>query len=477
MLEKELTDLVERIIGNKCESNYIELKAAAKDCPEKLFDTLSSFSNQSGGGIIVFGIDEKNGYEICGVYDAADLQKKIMEQCNQMEPPVRPLCTVTRINGKTVVSAEIAEIDNLQKPCFYKGVGRLKGSYVRSADGDIHMTEYEVYSYEAFKKKIHDELRTDERSKLGDLKTIEMAKFMLALKSKKPNLARLSDERIMELQGFSNEKKPTLAGILLFSDYPQAFYPQLCVTAVSVPGTEMSATGGVGERFLDNKKIEGTIPQILDETLLFIRKNMKIKTIIDTNTGKRADMTEYPLVAVREIIVNALVHRDYSIHTDFSPVTVRMFADRIEVENPGGLYGRTTLDTLGKLTPDTRNPFIAGALEVLGETENRYSGIPTIRSEMKKAGLPEPLFENIHGVFKVTLYNALISSDLNDNERLLLEFCKSPRSRDEIAKLFNGTMTIAYAISTVVRPLIDRGKLGMTIPDKPKSKNQRYFTI
>lgn len=69
-----------------------------------------------------------------------------------MTPVIRPLFSVASIDGKTVVSAEIQEIDNTDKPCFYSGVGRLKGSYVRSGDADRLMTEYEVYSYEAFKK-------------------------------------------------------------------------------------------------------------------------------------------------------------------------------------------------------------------------------------------------------------------------------------------------------------------------------------
>lgn len=89
--------------------------------------------------------------------------------------------------------------------------------------------------------------------------------------------------------------------------------PQLCITAVSVPGKEMSATGSIGERFIDNKRIEGSITQMLNDTLIFVRKNMKVKTIIDPETGKRNDRTEYPVIAVRELVINALIHRDYSI--------------------------------------------------------------------------------------------------------------------------------------------------------------------
>lgn len=92
------------------------------------------------------------------------------------------------------------------------------------------------------------------------------------LKSKKPNLAELSNEEICRLQGFTDEGKPTLAGIMLFSNYPQAFFPQLCITAVSVPGTEISSTASVGERFIDNQRIDGTLVQMLNDALVFVRK-------------------------------------------------------------------------------------------------------------------------------------------------------------------------------------------------------------
>lgn len=79
MLEFELVEMINKISQTKSESNYLEIKAARDGCP-KLFDTLYSFSNQYGGGVIVFGVDEQSGFEVCGVYDPADLQKKIMEQ-------------------------------------------------------------------------------------------------------------------------------------------------------------------------------------------------------------------------------------------------------------------------------------------------------------------------------------------------------------------------------------------------------------
>lgn len=474
MLQSELIELVKFVQKTRSESNSIEIKSAREGCP-KIYDTLSSFSNQSGGGTIVFGIDEAD-FSVCGVYDAADIQKKIMEQSIQMEPEVRPLCTVAVIDGKTVVSAEIQEIDIFQKPCFYKGVGRLNGSYVRVGDGDRRMTEYEVYSFEAFRQKIQDELRTIDDAELSEIDTNSMTKYLIMLKDKKPNLAALSNEKIKSLQGFVKNGKPTLAGIMLFSEYPQAFYPQLCVTAVSVPGTEISMVGSVGERFLDNRRIDGTITQMLDQTLFFIRQNTRTKTIIDPNTGMRNDKPDYPVIAVRELLLNALIHRDYSIHTDSAPITVRIFYDRIEIENPGGLYGRMTLDQLGKVSADTRNPFLANALEVMEITENRFSGIPTVIAAMREAGLPAPKFESERGIFRATLYNDTASQVLeNSREAELLDFCNTPRSREEIENFFKGRLSINYVMSDIVKPLVAEGKLKLTLPDKPKSRNQRYY--
>lgn len=111
------------------------------------------------------------------------------------------------------------------------------------------------------------------------------------------------------------------------------------------------------------------------------------------------------------------------------------------MENPGGLYGRLTVNDLGKMPADTRNPFIAGNLEVILNTENRFSCIPTIYEEMKNADLKPPVFESFRGNFKVTLYNEkqtinnISAFEVNNIEERILQFCKTPRSKEEIADI------------------------------------------
>lgn len=478
MLSKELIELIQQIRKNGSEDNRIEIKKALGGCP-KIYDTLSSFSNQSGGGIIIFGVDQDNDFDLCGVYDADDLQKNIVSMCKQMTPVVRPLCTVASIGEKVYVSAEIQEIDIFDKPCFYTGAGRLKGSYVRVGDSDEHMTEYEIYSYEAFRKKIQDEIRTEPRAAIEDIETMEFQQYLQRLKKLKPKQGNLPTPKVMKLQGFSNGVIPTLAGIMMFSDYPQSYYPQLCITAVSVQGYEIGDLGDLSQRFDDNERIEGTIPQMLDSAISFLRRNIRVRTIIDQNTGKREDRPEYPIVALREIILNALIHRDYSIHTDLSPITIRVFKNRIEVENPGGLYGRMTLNELGKTIADTRNPFIAKAMEIIGETENRFSGIPIIRRLMAEYRLPDPVFENSRGVFKVTLFNHTTESNEKQENSMfsqILDYCSVWRSRAELKERFSH-ITSPYLMSFFVNPLVAQGRIALLYPDKPRSKNQKYKTI
>lgn len=486
MLPEELNTLIKQIISNKHESQHIELKKAGKGTPEKLYDTLSSFSNQFGGGTIIFGIDEKAGYKVTGVYDVQDLQTKVTQQALQMEPIVRPVFTTTNYQGNPVVSAEISEIDTADKPCFYKASGRIRGSYIRVGESDEPMTEYEIYCYEAYKKKIRDELRTVDRATIDDFSTQTLEEYFLKTKIAKTNLANLPTDKILSLQGMTAYEKPTVAGLMILGMYPQAFFPQMSITAMVVNGTAFGQLGESGERFIDNKRIDGTIPQMLDEAMAFIRRNIRTATII-TKDGVRDDKPEYPLKAVREIILNALIHRDYSTHTEDSPIRIILYRDRLEVENPGGLYGRLTINDLGKIPADTRNPFLASSLEVMINTENRFSGIPTVMQEMKNAGLKPPVFESRRGNFKAILYNdrhteTVIIPDYTTTgeeesaEKRILEFCTNPKTRNEIAEYLK--INSSYYVTTrYLKPMIDAGTLAMTIPEKPKSKYQKYYTV
>ena len=278
-----------------------------------------------------------------------------------------------------------------------------------------------------------------------------------------------------------HEGQITMMALLLFGPYPQAYFPQLSIIATRVPGTEMGILNSAGQRFLDSKRIEGNLPEMLESAMAFLRTNMRTGFRIDPKTGNREDIPEYPLDALRESVLNALVHRDYSIHTENMPIQLTMYADRVEIKNPGGLYGRLTVDQLGQAQPDTRNPFLVTAMEAIGQTENRYSGIPRIRHAMEEANLPQPVFTDNRSEFTVCLYNKQQTGPFSEfavvpNEaNALLKFCVVPRTRQEIAD-FLGIRAVQYAMKRYVEPLIAQGDIILSIPDHPRSRNQTYQT-
>ncbi len=475
MQESELFSLIRKVQARRSEFQTVEIKACRGGFP-KIYDTLSSFSNQDDGGVILFGIMEKADYAVVGVYDVEDAQKKAMEACNQMQPKVRAVFTQCDIDGKIVLSAEIPGVESVNRPVYYAGVGRLKGSFIRVGDADELMSEYEIYSYEAFKRRTKDELRKVPEANLSLFNQDSLRLFLNSVKKERPNLAsNVSDNAILELMGITADRLPTLAGVLAFSLYPQTWFPQLCITAVSVPGSEMGDTDEDGARFLDNRRITGCISDMLEEAIEFVRKNSRTKTIIDEN-GKRKDKPEYPLLAVREAVLNALLHRDYSIYTENTPVSIEMYRNRIEIISKGGLYGGGSVNQLGKGHPDTRNPVIMNILELLNISENRYSGIPTIYRECSKAGLPAPKFEVIRGTFRVTFWNDLNPSgndiDKTNLSEAVIQFCRIPRTREELTS-FTGKSRY-YTMSAIIQPLVEQGKLRMTLPEKPKSPKQQY---
>ena len=173
------------------------------------------------------------------------------------------------------------------------------------------------------------------------------------------------------------------------------------------------------------------------KTLTFIRRNIGTKVIIDNN-GKRENIPEYPMKALREAGANALIHRDYSISRESAYIYVQIYDDRIEIINPGDLYGNNRIENLGTdMMLEARNKNIVRLLEEKGDIiENRHTGIATMREEMKKMGLPEPEFESLRGDFKVTFRKEKIKiSEQNKNQKFTEKFTESEQKiLDELIK-------------------------------------------
>lgn len=366
----EVLEAISYLRKYKTETDRIEVKTAKGGFPKKCYDTISSFSNKYGG-LIIFGLSEDNGFATEGVYNVSDLQKQITDLCSDsMVPTIRPDILAFEYEGKSIVAVKIEEILQNKKPCYYKPKGIKNGSYTRVGDRDDIMTDYELYSLQSYNDHIFEDTRPSKRATLEDLDEEQLDLYIEKVKSSKPHFSKNDFNKCLKLCGIidSNIEQiyPTLAGVMTFGEYPQSFYPQLFVACVVVPGIELGDTGTLGERFIDNKRIEGTIEEMLEGTMNFLRRNMKTSVIIDEN-GNQTNRTEYPLEALREAVANALIHRDYSTQTENAYISVSMYEDRIEVLNPGTLYGTNRLEKLGTpTTMESRNPTLVRILEEKG---------------------------------------------------------------------------------------------------------------
>lgn len=491
MDKKEVLAAIEIVRKYNTETDRIEVKTAKGGFPKKCYDTFSSFSNKYGG-IIIFGLNEENNFATEGVYDVNDIQKQITNMCSDaMEPIIRPDIISMEFEGKNIVAVKIEELEQYKKPCYYKPSGIKNGSYTRVGDRDDKLTDYELYSLQSYRGHIFEDIRPNKRATLADLDIEKLKKYIDSIKEYKPKFAKNDFNKCLKICGIidtnEDESYPTLAGIMTFGEYPQTFYPQLFVACVVVPGVKIGDKGQFGERFLDNKRIEGTIEEMLNGTMTFLARNMKNRVIID-ETGKREDRTEYPLDALREAVANALVHRDYSIQTETAYISVNMYSDRIEIINPGNLYGINRLENISSSSNmEVRNPTIVRILEESGSIiENRHSGIPTMKREMKKYGLREPEFYDERDSFKVVFRNEIVGTNNQEQEdepanideltKKVLEFCVIPRSAKEIEEHLGGYPK-RNLIKNIIKPLINIEKIEYINKSRINAKNQKYKTI
>jgi ATP-dependent DNA helicase RecG len=187
---------------------------------------------------------------------------------------------------------------------------------------------------------------------------------------------------------------PSVAGILLLGKDPQRFFPHARIAVVQYAGTQM------GERFL-KREIEGTVPAQLEEAIAWLAR--ATLHAVELRGSQRRDREKYPLEALREAVLNALAHRDYSLRGD--RIRIYAFADRIEVHSPGGLGGPMRLDNLLERRW-SRNATLVQGLVALDIIEELGFGLDRMVAAMAAARLPAPLFKEIGETFVVTLYGA-----------------------------------------------------------------------
>lgn len=250
----------------------------------------------------------------------------------------------------------------------------------------------------------YSELRSCAGATLDDLDAAQMEAYREELDRRQPGspLIRMSDEALLAQVGAAvkvrSRLQPTLVGMLFFGREPQRFYPAFTITFVHFAGTSTAPAASDDPLYLDNREFRGTIPAMIEGARAAIFEKLSKRAVVKGFV--RQDVPEYPESAYREALLNAVGHRDYSLEGSF--VQVRLFADRLEVQSPGGLGGHLTVDNM-VYEQYTRNPHIVRLLEDLGYVEHRGLGVDHMIHAMEDAGLEPPMFEDRGSSFWVIL--------------------------------------------------------------------------
>ena len=373
------------------ENLFIEFKEELPNVDD-LAAEICAFANTEGGTIIL-GV--KDNGEIKGLKDIKSLEEKIMNIVRQnVLPEISLNFFVCEIHQKKIAAIEILKSafrpHQTNKGVFYIRVGTTKRKASKEELGRIYQDAGIIDYDQCFIKG----------SSLFDIDQNKTNQFFHQVYNKD-----IYDEQISVGQLFYNLKIlkqennnfiATVGGLLLFGKDPQKFLPQAVIKLAVFDGNDTTS------KMLDKKEIAGTLPLQIEETEKIIQFYMKKSSEIEG--FKRIYKTEYPTEAIREVVINAIAHRNYSIHG--SNIRIFIFNNRIEVYSPGRLPNTITLNNI-LYAQQTRNHFIVRILDNLNYIESLGTGIQKIIRLMKENNNTEPKFEVLDEEFKVTLYKNL----------------------------------------------------------------------
>ncbi len=394
-------DALRRAIADG-ETSTVELKKAVPR-PGELAERMCGMANAQGG-LIIIGVEDSS-LAVVGVPDGrmALTRDMVLRAARQIDPPLfldpaEPEVYV--LDGKRVV---VATIPPSRGP-VYQASGVF---WVRRGTHTVPLSASEMLELASDRGLQDWELQPVRDATMKDIDPERVDAYVRQRSARSRSFRRFDNlqEFLIGLKcaRIVNRKAvPTNAGLLFFGYDPQQHLIQSEVVCVLYRDT--SGVGG----YADRKIITGTIQELIDETEAFLAQHVPVAGRIEG--WKRIDLPDYPLEALREAVVNAVIHRDYSRRGE--SIRVFYYTDRIEVHSPGLLLPGVTVEQMrrGEVTSKLRNPILAGLLrDIPGYMERVGSGIRLMLEETKQMGLPPPQFREM-SEFVVTFTKAPVAA-------------------------------------------------------------------
>ncbi|CAB0625357.1 transcriptional regulator [Corynebacterium diphtheriae] len=386
------------------DSTDIEVKRAS-ELPENLPETTCAFANMPSGGTIILGVDENRDFEVVGVADAAALEEALISQTrNSVKPAPMIECETFTLEGKQVLVAQVNPVPLQNRPAHYRGV-----AYLRQSDGDYEMNDADLALVEIQKLSHSENFQFDVapvlNSSTRDLDSVRVKSFLEAARAGSRILSKkIDDQELLETLNIVTVKgELTLAGIYALGEYPQGKAPQLRITAaVQLPRE------GSSVRTRNMQDFEGPLPDLLESALTWVKQNAPTRNVYDSSGNMRKESV-YPLPAVRELIANALVHRDLSPNSDGKWVEIRLCDDRLVISNPGGLRGVSVKQLeSATLSKNAVNPRL---YDIAKRVRTEGAGIQEVLRQTRQALLAKPQLIDTGVQFTAILYGASVFSE------------------------------------------------------------------
>lgn len=381
--------MIEQLLAGN-EGKTVEFKETTRSL-NGIMKTIVAFAN-SAGGTLVLGIKDRSK-DLVGVPEVLSEEERLASAISDsILPLLTPDMEVQSLRGKELL---IIRVSHGIGPYYLKSEGPERGVYVRFGSTNRQVDAEMLDSLRLLAKKVtYDELPHPQ----GRL-DMEVMSNVFEWVGKRPTVQALENLGIETSR--SGRKYPSNGGILLFGVNRLQLFPDSLIRCARFAGSHR-------EKILDQTDINSPLPLAADHVIAFIERNISKKGHIGRML--RTDVLQYPLLAIREAVMNALLHTDYAMSG--CHIQIAIFDDRIEFTNPGGLpFGQTIEKALAGASR-IRNRVIARVFRELHLTEQWGSGLRRIVEACQTQGLKPPLIEELNNQFRLTLYSEQIEEAL-----------------------------------------------------------------
>lgn len=437
--------------------------------PDALAAELAAFAN-SGGGTLLIGVEDDGS--LAGL-DAAELRRLNQMLSNassqHVRPPIHPITENVKTRAGLVMVVTVP--NGLAKP-YLDHQGRI---WVKQGADKRHVTAREELQ-RMFQRAglVHADVVPVAGTTSADLDEPAFRRYLDKHYGADTAQAGLPLDAVLQNLGLGDGLELNLAGLMLFGRNPLRWRPAFSIKAVAFPGTRVTDT-----RYLDSQDISGTLPQQYTEALAFIKRNLHR---VQGNQGFNSPgILEVPEIALQELLVNALVHRDY-----FTSASIRIlvFTDRIDIISPGHLPDSLTIDDIRRGKTNRRNPTLSEHAFRLLPYRGLGSGIPRALDEWPQIELIDEVSGNQFTArvlrpkaqWKGGGEQATEQATEQVTEqvrRLIVALGQGDKGTKELMQLLDLKHRPSF-LEGYLNPALWQGLVEMTQPDSPRSPTQKY---